>query len=330
MALKPVQYKTPVHNDWCPGCGDFGILSALHGTLSEMQIEPDSVAIFSGIGCSGKTPHLVNAYGIHTLHGRVLPFAIGAKLANPEMNVLAVGGDGDGLGIGAGHFVGAGRRNVDITYIIHNNGVYGLTKGQASPTLKLGLKTKSLSKPNINEGVNPIALALAAGYTFIARAYAYDSKYLKEILKKAVAHRGLAFVDVLQPCVTYNDIYTKAFFGGEDIVDPVTGKPVPRIYKLEEKGYDPVVHDPKDEEGLQQIILNAITKSREWGVKIPIGIFYQNEHVPTYGDRINKWIPNYNESPPGQQIIADPDGVSIIDISKLIEELMVTKGLGRL
>lgn len=324
MALKPVQYKTQVHNDWCPGCGDFGILSALQVTLAEMGLEPDNVAVFSGIGCSGKTPHYINAYGIHTLHGRVLPYAIGAKLANPKMHVLAVGGDGDGLGIGAGHFVSAGRRNVDMTYIIHNNGVYGLTKGQASPTLKLGLKTKSIPKPNMNEDVNPIALALAAGYTFIARAYAYEGKYLKEVFKKAITHKGLSFVDVLQPCVTYNDIYTKAFFGGEDLIDPTTGKPTPRVYKLEEEGYDPVVHDPQDEEGMQQVLLNAIIKSREWGVRIPLGVFYQNEHVPTYGDRISNRMPHYSERPPGQQRIAGPDGAAITNINKLIEELKVT------
>jgi len=167
MATKLTDYRTPVFVDWCPGCGDFGILSALQLALVDLQLAPSKVVIFSGIGCHAKTPHFVNAYGIHTLHGRTLPFAIGAKLAQPGLEVIAVMGDGDGLGIGAGHFVNTGRRNIDITVLIHDNGVYGLTKGQASPTLKLGLRTKSLPKPNINEGVNPIALALAAGYTFI-------------------------------------------------------------------------------------------------------------------------------------------------------------------
>ena len=171
MALKLADYKTNVHNDWCAGCGDFGILNAIQMALSEMQIPPDRAAIFSGIGCSGKTPHFINTYGVHTLHGRVLPFAQGAKLANPELEIIAVGGDGDGLGIGAGHFVGAGRKNVDMPYILFNNAVYGLTKGQASPTLKLGEKTKSLAVPNANNSVNPIALALIAGFTFIARSY---------------------------------------------------------------------------------------------------------------------------------------------------------------
>src|SRR2546422_163953 len=182
MALKLSDLKTEVHNDWCPGCGDFGIEAGLKMALAELPIDIDKVALFSGIGCSGKIVHFTNVSGIHTLHGRVLAYAQGAKLANPGLEVIAIGGDGDGLGIGVGHFVHAGRRNVDMTYIIHDNGVYGLTKGQASPTLQLGLKTKSLPEPNINTNVNPIMLALAAGFTFIARTYAYNTKHLKETI----------------------------------------------------------------------------------------------------------------------------------------------------
>src|ERR1041384_2824505 len=179
--LKLADYKTTVHNDWCPGCGDFGILNAIQMALSDMQIPRHKAVIFSGIGCSGKTPHFINVYGIHTLHGRVLPFAQGAKIANPDLEIIAVGGDGDGLGIGAGHFVGAGRKNVDIPYLIFNNEVYGLTKGQASPTLRLGEKTKSLVSPNTSNSVNPIALAFVSGFTFIARSYSYDVKYQTDL-----------------------------------------------------------------------------------------------------------------------------------------------------
>ena len=214
--------------------------------LSDLALQPSHVVIVSGIGCHGKTPHFVNAYGVHTLHGRALPFAIGIKLANPELEVIVHGGDGDGLGIGAGHFVNTGRRNLDMTYIIHDNGVYGLTKGQASPTLKLGVKTKAMPKPNINEGVNPIALALATGYTFIARSYCYDVGHLKETIKMAVRHKGMALVIVQQWCPTYNDINTKGWYTGEDRIDPVTGKPIPRLYKLEESGYDGVVRKPEE------------------------------------------------------------------------------------
>jgi len=242
MAIKLGDYKTQVHNDWCPGCGDFGIVNAIQMSLTEMQIPRHKAAIFSGIGCSGKTSHFINVYGIHTLHGRVLTFAQGAKIANPEMTIVAAGGDGDGLGIGAGHFVAAGRRNVNMTYIIFDNAVYGLTKGQASPTLKLGEQTKSLPNPNPNYNVNPIALAISSGFTFVARSYSYDVRQLKDLITAAIKHQGLSFIDVLQPCPTYNDLYTRDWFAGIDQVNEETKKPTPRIYNLAETDYDPVVH----------------------------------------------------------------------------------------
>lgn len=318
MALKLADYKTDIHNDWCPGCGDFGILNAIQMALADMQIPMHRATIFSGIGCSGKTTHFIHTYGIHTLHGRVLPFAQGAKLSNPDLEVLAVGGDGDGLGIGAGHFVSSGRRNVDMVYIIFNNGVYGLTKGQASPTLKLGMKTKSLPQPNVSDSVNPIALALVAGFTFIARGYSYDVRNLKELIRKAVEHKGLAFLDVLQPCPTYNDINTKEWFQGLDNVNPETGKQMPRIYKLEDTEYDGVVHEPEE---MNDKLAQVIERSNEWGSKIPVGIFYQNEHIPTYQERIVARIPNYIESPPSKQSISDPNQKPIARINNLLEDL---------
>ncbi|MGI8832118.1 MAG: 2-oxoacid:ferredoxin oxidoreductase subunit beta [Nitrososphaeraceae archaeon] len=320
MALKLTDYKTEVHNDWCAGCGDFGILSAIQMALADMQISKHAAAIFSGIGCSGKTPHFINTYGVHTLHGRVLPFAQGAKLSNPNLEIIAVGGDGDGLGIGAGHFVSAGRRNVDLLYIIFDNGVYGLTKGQASPTLKLGLKTKSLPQPNANNSVNPISLALIAGFTFIARGYSYEVRHLKDLIKKAIQHKGLAFLDVLQPCPTYNDINTKEWFQGMDNINPDTGRQIPRTYKLEETGYDGVVHS--DDE-INNKMATVVEKSNEWGDKIPIGIFYQNEHIPTFEDRIATRINNYRHSPPARQSIADQQNKPISSISKMLDDLRI-------
>jgi 2-oxoglutarate ferredoxin oxidoreductase subunit beta len=311
-------FKTDVFVDWCPGCGNFGILAALHMALAELGFEPHNVVLVSGIGCSGKPPHFVKTYGVHTLHGRPLPFAQGIKIANPGLEVIAMGGDGDGLGIGAGHFVNAGRRNVDMTYLIHDNAVYGLTKGQASPTLKLGLKTKSLPKPNINEAINPISLALIAGYTFVARAYAYDTKHLKEILKQAIIHKGLAFVDILQPCPTYNDINTKEWYGGEDKVDPKTGKPQPRLYKLDEIGFDPLVRDSAEDLSKK---MAAIEKAQEWGDRIPIGIFFRSELTPTFQERISKRIPFYLSSPPAKQEILDETGTSVADLNEFFEEL---------
>jgi 2-oxoglutarate ferredoxin oxidoreductase subunit beta len=318
MGLKPSDFKTDVFADWCPGCGDFGIMTALQMALAELGLEPHQVVIVSGIGCSGKEPHNVKAYGVHTLHGRTLPFATGIKVANPELVVMAIGGDGDGLGIGAGHFVNTGRRNLDITYIIHNNGVYGLTKGQASPTLKLGLKTKALPKPNINEAINPIALALVAGYTFVARSYAYDVKHLMETIKQAIQHRGLAFIDALQPCPTYNDINTKEWYAGEDRKDPKTGKPQARLYKLEETGYDPVVHSLAEEFEKK---MSAMDKAREWGDKIPIGIFYKNQLQPTFIDRITNRIPFYRTNPPAKQRISDENGDSTADLTEFFDDL---------
>jgi len=320
MALKLADYKTSVHNDWCPGCGDFGIVNALQMALAEMGIERDKATIFSGIGCSGKTSHFINTYGIHTLHGRVLTFAQGGKLANPEMTVVAVGGDGDGLGIGAGHFVAAGRRNIDMTYIIFDNGVYGLTKGQASPTLKLGEKTKSLPSPNTNYNVNPIGLAVASGFTFVARAYSYDVRHLKDLIVQAVRHNGLSFLDVLQPCPTYNDINTRDWYAGEDLAKESIERHS-RIYKLEDSHFDPVVHYA-DEKEIDEKLAQALIKSLEWGNKIPIGIFYKNETISPFATRLTDKIPNYLENPPAKQIISK-DGVPTTDVSAILDSLKV-------
>lgn len=320
MALKLSDYKTDFHNDWCPGCGDFGIVNAIQMALAEMNIPRDKAAIFSGIGCSGKTSHFINVYGIHTLHGRVLTFAQGAKIANPENTIIAVGGDGDGLGIGAGHFVAAGRRDVDMTYIIFDNGVYGLTKGQASPTLKLGEQTKSLPKPNTNYNVNPIGLAVASGFTFVARGYSYDVRHLKDLIKAAVKHKGLSFLDVLQPCPTYNDINTRDWYAGVDLAKEAQERHS-RIYKLEEKHYDPVVHYNEEAE-LNEKLSQALIKSLEWGTSIPIGIFYKNEIISRYGERLMDKIPNYFENPPAKQTISK-DGKPITNISKLLDSLKV-------
>ncbi|BBD72970.1 2-oxoacid ferredoxin oxidoreductase subunit beta [Sulfodiicoccus acidiphilus] len=298
--------RKPEWNDWCPGCGDFGILSAEEMAIKELGLDPRKVVLVSGIGCSGKLPHFMRipVSGVHTLHGRALAFATGVKLANPELEVIVNAGDGDQLGIGAGHFVNAGRRNTDITVILHDNGVYGLTKGQAAPTLKRGEKTKSLPRPNINDAINPLAMAIAAGYTFVARAYAYDVKFLKDIMKAAIKHRGSAFIDVLQPCPTYNDINTKEWYEK-------------RIYKMTD--LDPVVKDVNETiDKMKQ----GIGRSYEWGDRIPIGIFYQNELVPTYEERIAANAPSYKTSiPANQKVVHEGKFTTIID--DLINEKVV-------
>ncbi len=318
MALKPSDFKTNVYVDWCPGCGDFGILSALQMALAELGLEPHKVVVVSGIGNSGKTPHFIKANGVHTLHGRLLPFAMGIKIANPNLEVIGVGGDGDGLGIGAGHFVNAGRRNIDMTYLIYNNGVYGLTKGQASPTLLLGEQTKSLPNPNINQAINPVALAITAGYTFVARSYTFDVMHLKNIIKQGIQHKGLALIDCLQPCPTYNDINTKEWYGGEDRKDPATGKPQSRLYKLEDGGFDPVVHEWSEDWKKKAA---GMEKAQEWGDKIPIGIFYKNELEPTFQDRLTQRIPFYMQNPPAKQQLKDENSNATVDLSEFLDDL---------
>ena len=322
MALKLADYKTNVHNDWCPGCGDFGIISAIQMALTELQIQRDKAVIFSGIGCSGKTAHFININGIHVPHGRLLTYAQGTKIANPDLTVIGTAGDGDGLGIGAGHFVAAGRRNVDMTYMIYDNGVYGLTKGQASPTLKLGEKTKSLPNPNPNYSVNPIGLAISSGFTFVARSYSYSIKHLVKTIVDAIKHKGLAFIQILQPCPTYNDINTRDWYAGLDKIDETTKKPISRLYDLQETGYDPVVHFNSTIE-LDEKITQALIKSLEWSDKIPIGIFYKNEIISTFGKRIKDIIPNYLENPPSKQTISTKDGKPTTDVSKILDSLKV-------
>ena len=287
MVLR-MDYKTDLWIDWCPGCGDYGILASIQQALRELGLEPWETVIVSGIGCSGKTPHFIYANGVHTLHGRAIPFATGIKLANPDLKVIVSGGDGDLLGIGAGHFVALGRRNLDITVLIHDNQVYGLTKGQASPTLPAGVRTKSLPKPNIQDPVNPLSLALSSGYTFVASGYALNVKHLSRLIKLAVQHEGSAIIDILQPCVTYNDLYTKDWYEK-------------RIYNLDdEEDWDPVVRNPA--ERIEKLIL-AHKKANEWGERIPVGIFYWDKTKPSMNKRLIETQPSYRQFPPAKSII---------------------------
>ncbi len=289
-------------------CGDFGILSALQMAFAQLKLEPDKVAVFSGIGCSGKTPHYLKTYGFHTLHGRVLTVATGGRLVNNGVTVVALGGDGDGYGIGAGYFVNTGRRNLDFAYIVHNNGVYGLTKGQSSPTLAIGKKTKSMPEKAIQDGVNPIGLAVASGYTFIARGYALDPKNLAKIIAAAIEHEGSALVDVLQTCPTYNDLYTKEWYEGEDLPTKRS-----RLYSLEEAGYDGVVKDPTNLEEVIAKKAQAVAKSYEVE-PIPIGIYYQID-LPTYEERLAERMPEYAKTPLVEQNVFDRE------LRPLIEEM---------
>jgi 2-oxoglutarate ferredoxin oxidoreductase subunit beta len=282
--------KGKVDPDWCPGCGDFGVLAAVQKALVELQIPKHEVATISGIGCSSNFPGFIDTYGMHTLHGRSLPVASGMKLANHAMTVLVTGGDGDGFGIGAGHFVHTMRRNLDLTYIVMDNQIYGLTTGQTSPTSRIGMKTKSMPFGNVDAPVNPISLALSAGATFVARGFSAEQKHLTELLKRAIQHKGFSFIDVFSPCVTYNHDNTFQWFR-------------PRVKKLE----DNPAYDPTDFQA-------AMEKSLLWGDEIPIGLFFERTDVPA----AHEAEPVLNSGPLVHQEIRIPADVA----KSFVDELM--------
>jgi 2-oxoglutarate ferredoxin oxidoreductase subunit beta len=244
---------------WCPGCGDFGILRALNRALIEMEIEPYRVLMVSGIGQAGKLPHYTRGNVFNSLHGRPIPPAIGAKIANSELIVIAISGDGDAYGEGGNHFLHAARRNHDITYLVHNNQVYGLTKGQASPTSDVGFITKT-TPYGAASPVNPLAVAIVNGASFVSRGFAGDIDHLSNLIKKGIAHRGFALIDILQPCVSFNPKNTFQWYKE-------------RTYKLEDEKYD-----PGDKRA-------ALDKALEWGDKIPIGVIYEG-NLPVYEDQL--------------------------------------------
>ncbi len=203
----PQEYKTDEHPIWCPGCGDFGVLSSMYQSLAKLQIDPKDLVVVSGIGCSGRTPGFVKSYGFHVVHGRVLPVALGVKLANPKLHVLGVGGDGDGFAIGGGHIPHAARRNFDIAYLVMDNATYGLTKGQYSPTAPKGFIAGSTPYGNIERPLNPLAMLIAYGATFVARGYSGKPKELTDLIVRAIPHKGFAFVDIISPCITFYNTY---------------------------------------------------------------------------------------------------------------------------
>jgi 2-oxoglutarate/2-oxoacid ferredoxin oxidoreductase subunit beta len=317
--LKPMQLKSDKNPDWCPGCGDFGIVNAVQQAIAELQLKPWDVSFFSGVGCSGKSSQYAQVYGIHTLHGRVLPYALGAKITNPDLTVVAAGGDGDGYGIGGGHFLHAGRRNVDITYIVFNNEVYGLTKGQASPTLEVMAQPKSLALPNISQSINPLALSIACGYTFVARSYSFDAKHLKETIMAAIQHRGVSIVDVFQPCPTYNDLHPKEYY-----LDKVleSGIEVPRVYYLEDTGYNGHVQDPNNTEEVMAKKVAAIQRAYEIEERIPLGIYWKID-LPSYEDRLKQILPPLREHSPVQIPYHDDDMNPTTDLSSAMEEFVL-------
>jgi len=248
--LSPKDFATATPSWWCAGCGDFGVLASLKQACADLELRPKDVAFISGIGCSGKISGYLHSYAFHGVHGRALPTATGVKLANKDLTVIVAGGDGDGYAIGLGHFMHAVRRNPDMTYIVMDNQTYGLTKGQSSPTSALGYKAGPHPGGNPDAPINGLALALAAGGTFLARGFSSEPKTMTELIKEAVRHPGFAVVEVISPCVTFNKVNTYKWFKEN-------------VYHVEDTaGYD--VHDRTQ----------AFATLMQPG-KIPLGIFYR-------------------------------------------------------
>lgn len=247
----PLAYKSDLRPVWCPGCGDYGMLSSLYQALSRKNVAPEEVVLVAGIGCSGRLPGYVNAYGFHGVHGRTLPIATGVKLANPSLTVFAVGGDGDGLAIGGGHIPHAARRNVDITYIMLDNSIYAQTRGQSSPTTSLDWETTSMPYGTVEDPLNPIAMAISYGVSFVARGYAARSQQLVDLVIRAMEHRGFSFIHVISPCVTHHDTYKELSAKVADI---------------------PAEHDPSDRVAAFRLALEE--------ERVPLGVFYQVDRVP--------------------------------------------------
>jgi 2-oxoglutarate ferredoxin oxidoreductase subunit beta len=222
-------FKSDAQPTWCPGCGDFGTMNGMMKALAASGTDPDNTFIVAGIGCSGKIGTYMHSYALHGVHGRALPVATGVKMANPELEVMVAGGDGDGYSIGAGHFVHAVRRNVDMTYVVMDNRIYGLTKGQFSPTSREDFETSTSPEGTQQQPINPLALALAAGGTFIAQSFSSDAQRHAEIVQAAVEHDGFGFVNVFSPCVTFNDVDTYDYFR-DSLVDLTDENHTPTDY----------------------------------------------------------------------------------------------------
>ncbi len=271
---------------WCPGCGDFGVWVAVRQAMVELGIEPHDLVAVYGIGCHGHMSDMLKCYGFESLHGRSLPVAFGAKIANRGLNVMAIVGDGDCYGEGMSHFINVARTNVDMAVIVANNMVYGLTTGQTSPTSPLGFKSKVTPSGSVDVPVNPIALAISAGATFVSRAFSGDLLHMKQMIAESIRHKGFALVDILQPCVTFNKLNTFDFYRK-------------RVYKLQDENFD-----SGDK-------MKALEKAFEWGDRIPIGIFYK-ENRETYEDSVPQ---TRDENLAGQHA---PN----VDISNLMEEFV--------
>jgi 2-oxoglutarate ferredoxin oxidoreductase subunit beta len=263
-------FKSTQKSTWCPGCGDFGIMNAIQTALVNLGIAPWQAILVSGIGCGSKLPDYINANGYMTLHGRGATIGCGAHLANTKLVTIVIGGDGDSFGIGLGHMYHNMRRNMDIVHVVENNEVYGLTKGQYSPTSKRGFKTSTSPEGAIEFSVNPLALGVSAGATFIGRAYSGDPKHAAEIIQQAIEHKGYALVDLLQTCPSYNKLQNNDWYKEH-------------TYKILEENPNYDCSDP----------MQALALAMKDDNRYPLGVLYRNNDRPTYAEQ----IPAYQKNP---------------------------------
>jgi 2-oxoglutarate/2-oxoacid ferredoxin oxidoreductase subunit beta len=257
MAAQSADYRSGVKPIWCAGCGDYAVLTALMRAFAQLKLAREDIAIASGIGCSSRFPAFLDTYGIHGIHGRALPLATGIKLGRPATTVIAVGGDGDGFSIGGGHIPHAARRNIDLTYIVMDNNIYGMTKGQPSPTSPLGIANKAAPYGTQETPLNPILMALAYDISFVARCFSGKVKEMVEVLQLALQHPGFALIQVLSPCVTYNDTYAHY----RQVTQPL-----------------PADHDPSNRLAAMALAMETATQY--------LGIFYQNTNRLPYSQRL--------------------------------------------
>jgi 2-oxoglutarate/2-oxoacid ferredoxin oxidoreductase subunit beta len=261
-----LKYRSADLPTWCPGCGYFGIMDAFYKACRELDLTHENISVVSGIGCSGRTPVFINAYGFHTLHGRSIPVATGLKLAREDLTVFAMAGDGDALGIGGGHLPHVARKNIDITFILFDNAIYGLTKGQSSSTTPYEMKTNSHPVGNPDTPLNPIKLALAYGASFVARGYAGDPEGMREIIKAGTVHKGFSFIQILSPCVTFDKTY--------------------RTWKaLKENVYSLALHAPAPDS--METAMRAAEQE-----PFATGIFFQDSQRPSYQDTLRLLNPS--------------------------------------
>ncbi|WP_273130445.1 2-oxoacid:ferredoxin oxidoreductase subunit beta [Metabacillus sp. HB246100] len=282
-------FRNNVKPNWCPGCGDFSVQAAIQRAAANVGLTPDELAVVSGIGCSGRISGYINSYGFHGIHGRSLPIAQGVKMANKDLTVIASGGDGDGFAIGMGHTIHAIRRNLDITYIVMDNQIYGLTKGQTSPRSDAGFVTKSTPQGSIESALSVMEMALTAGATFVAQSFSTDLKDLTALIEAGINHKGFSLINVFSPCVTYNKVNTYDWFK-ENLT---------KLANVE--GYDPTN---------KELAMQTLMKNNG----LVTGLIYQNLEQPSYQEQLS----GFSENPLSQVDLS----IEEEEFNKLVAEFM--------